>query len=98
METVSTFLEGCRLAKKQAHRNLTVFPLLGTEVFDPDYLLLEQALDQDLVEIRELSHGGSVPELRLVNRGRAARADRRGRGTVRRQAEPGRQREHSGGG
>ena len=33
METVSTFLEGCRLAKKQAHRNLTVFPLLGTEVF-----------------------------------------------------------------
>jgi hypothetical protein len=38
------------------------------KVFDPDYLLLESALDEGLVEIRELGPEGSVPELRLVNR------------------------------
>ena len=47
---------------------MTVFALLGTEAFDLDYLLLETALEKGLVEIRELGPGGSVPELRLVNR------------------------------
>ena len=68
MEPVGAFLDLCRLARKQTHRNLTVFALLGEKVFDPDYLLLETALAEGLVEIRELGPGGSVPELRLVNR------------------------------
>ena len=68
MEPVGAFLETCRLARKQTHRNLTVFALLGEQVFDPDYLLLESALAEGLVEIRELGPEGSVPELRLVNR------------------------------
>jgi hypothetical protein len=68
MEPVGAFLDVCRLARKQTHRNLTVFALLGEQVFDPDYLLLESALEEGLVEIRELGPGGSVPELRLVNR------------------------------
>ncbi|MDY0313087.1 MAG: hypothetical protein RBR20_13315 [Desulfobacterales bacterium] len=29
MESVSAFLDVCRLARKQTHRNLTVFALLG---------------------------------------------------------------------
>jgi hypothetical protein len=29
MELVGAFLETCRLARKQTHRNLTVFALLG---------------------------------------------------------------------
>jgi hypothetical protein len=68
MEPVGAFLDVCRLARKQTHRNLTVFALLGEKVFDPDYLLLETALEEGLVEIRELGPEGSVPELRLVNR------------------------------
>jgi hypothetical protein len=68
MEPVGAFLDVCRLARKQTHRNLTVFALLGEQVFDPEYLLLESALEEGLVEIRELGPGGSVPELRLVNR------------------------------
>jgi hypothetical protein len=68
MEPVGTFLETCCLARKQTHCNLTVFALLGEKVFDPDYLPLETALEEGLVEIRELGPGASVPELRLVNR------------------------------
>jgi hypothetical protein len=68
MEPVGAFMDICRLARKQTHRNLTVFALLGEKVFDPDYLLLETALEEGLVEICELGPEGSVSELRLVNR------------------------------
>lgn len=33
-----------------------------------DYLLLDEALDAGLCEVEEISEGGSVPELRFVNR------------------------------
>jgi hypothetical protein len=68
MEPVGAFLDVCRLARKQTHRNLTVFALLGEQFFEPTYLLLETALEKGLVEIRELGPEGSVPELRLLNR------------------------------
>ena len=45
-----------------------MFALLGEKAFDPEYLLLETALEEGLVEIREIGPGASVPELRLVNR------------------------------
>ena len=57
MEPVGAFLDVCRLARKPTHRNLTVFALLGEKVFDPDYLLLETALEEGLVEICELGSG-----------------------------------------
>ncbi|MDD2605117.1 MAG: hypothetical protein PHF66_09945 [Desulfobacteraceae bacterium] len=63
MEPVGVFLDVCRLARKQTHRNLTVFALMGEQVLDPDYLLLETALEEGLVEVRELGPEGSVPEL-----------------------------------
>jgi hypothetical protein len=49
MEPVGAFLDVCRLARKQTHRNLTVFALLGEQVFDPDYLPVETALEEGLV-------------------------------------------------
>ena len=36
----------------------------------PDYLTLEQALDRDFVQITEMDQAGSVPELRLINKGK----------------------------
>jgi len=53
-------------------RNLRMTPLLGGGVRAPDYLLLDEALEQGAVRITEVSEDGSVPELRLENR--AARA------------------------
>ena len=68
--TISSFLDTARLARKQSHRNLTLFPLLAPGVSAPDYLTLEQALTQNLVRISELDQDGSVPELRLINKGK----------------------------
>jgi len=56
-------------------RNLVMLPLVARRNGDvpestpPDYLLLDDALARGDTEITEVSEQGSVPELRLVNRG-----------------------------
>jgi hypothetical protein len=69
MEQIIPFLQNVKIARKQVHKNLTVFPLLAPYGIDPDYLTLEQALNQNLIQITELDNEGSVPELKLLNRG-----------------------------
>jgi len=70
MEPIASFLKSGKLARKKSYKNLTVFPLLAPAGSKPDYLTLEQALDQNLVQITELNQAGSVPELRLYNKGK----------------------------
>ena len=70
MHTIKTFLESGKLARKQSYKNVTLFPLLAPEAATPDYLTLEQALDRNLVQVSELDQDGSVPELRLINKGK----------------------------
>jgi hypothetical protein len=48
--------------------NLTVFPLEGAGVERPGYLTLDEALLQGVVEIAEVSEGGSVPHVQVRNR------------------------------
>jgi hypothetical protein len=54
--------------RKQSHQNMALFPLLAPDAGEPDYLVLEEALGQGAVEITEVSHGGSVPDLKLINK------------------------------
>ena len=70
MDLIISFLETAKIARKQAYRNLTIFPLLAPDGVEPDYLTLEQALDQNLIKITELDNEGSVPELKLSNLGK----------------------------
>ena len=42
MKHTISFLETTRLARKQVHRNLTLFPLLAPNGIKPDYLSLDQ--------------------------------------------------------
>lgn len=70
MKTIASFLETGKLARKQSYKNLTLFPLLAPEAAAPDYLTLEQALVQNLVQVLELDQLGSVPELRILNKGK----------------------------
>jgi hypothetical protein len=62
------FLERVKLGGKQSHLNMTLFPLLASDAGAPDYLFLEEALGQGVVEITEVSQGGSVPDLKLTNK------------------------------
>lgn len=57
-----------KLGKPATHGGLTVFPLTSPVTSDLRYLLLEEGLRKDLVTIREVSEGGSVPELAVKNR------------------------------
>jgi hypothetical protein len=47
---------------------MALFPLLVPDAGEPDYLLLEEASGQGAVKITEVSHGGSVPDLKLINK------------------------------
>jgi hypothetical protein len=68
MEKIQGFLENVKLGGKQTHLNLTLFPLLASDAGEPDYLILEGALAQGVVEITEVNQGGSVPDLKLINK------------------------------
>ena len=70
MDSIISFLKTAKLARKQVYQNLTIFPLLAPNGIEPEYLTLEQALDQNLIKITELDNEGSVPELQLSNLGK----------------------------
>ncbi len=48
----------------------TLYPLLSSYDAGLDYLLLDEALTQGLIEVVEMSKDGAVPELRVINNGR----------------------------
>ncbi|MBC2712754.1 MAG: hypothetical protein HGJ94_17725 [Desulfosarcina sp.] len=67
MKSVVSFLQDCRLGKKQVCRNLTVFPVLFPGVIEPYYLTLELAIDSGLLVVTEVDASGNVNRLKLRN-------------------------------
>lgn len=67
MEIIKDKLEQIKIGQETTFRNLTLFPLLNGGIQQPDYLTLDEALAQGVAKITEVSEGGSVPELKLVN-------------------------------
>ena len=47
--------------------NLTMLPLTNAVHAPREYLLLDEALEQGLVTVREISESGSVPDLAFEN-------------------------------
>jgi hypothetical protein len=68
MDQINALLETLKQGGKQSHLNLTMIPLLSSNGGEPDYLTLEEGLNQGSVMITEISTGGSVPELKLINK------------------------------
>ncbi|MBW1958471.1 MAG: hypothetical protein JRI63_08055, partial [Deltaproteobacteria bacterium] len=64
MDPIKSFLEIAKVARKQVYKNSTVFPLLAPNGIELEYLVLEQALDEKLIQITELDTEDSVPELK----------------------------------
>jgi len=67
VEIFNSFSADIRLADPQAFGNLTIFPLLGEDSGPPPYLLLEEALKEGWIEIKEIGRG-IVTELLMTNR------------------------------
>ena len=69
METViRNYLQEARIGRKQGYKNLDVFPLMSGQTATLDYLILDEAFSAGLIEITEVHEGGSVPQLKLVNK------------------------------
>jgi hypothetical protein len=66
--TINTYLETLHIEDKQIHKNLTMYPIICPEGVSLDYLLLDEALAGNVIEIAEVTQGGSVPELKVVNK------------------------------
>lgn len=70
METViKECLEALKFGEIQAHKNVAVIPIIGTNGTGPVYLTMKEAMEQGLMTVSEVSEGGNVPELKVSNRG-----------------------------
>jgi len=67
-KVIESYLEQIKVGRKQSHKNLAVFPLLSPYVVGVDYILLDEALTEGVIEVGEVNESGSVPELKVVNK------------------------------
>src|SRR4030042_1024186 len=65
--TIKNYLLGLKPEEPQRHKNISVFPLLTPLDGGPDYTTLKDALEKALLSVTEVSSGGSVPELKVIN-------------------------------
>lgn len=63
-------LEDYRCAAGISARGLTIIPVIRNSGAPKSYISLRQAFNEDLLKISEVSEGGSVPELKVINRGK----------------------------
>lgn len=69
MHSVAAFLDGFEVGPPVGSDGLTMFPLIGRESHEPNYVTLNEAVAAGWVRITEVSDSGSVPELRAFNGG-----------------------------
>jgi len=65
---LENLLDRLEFGEIQTYKNLNILPLFNGPDGDPAYLNLKEGLDQKVVEITEVSEGGSVPNLKVINR------------------------------
>lgn len=65
---IHDLIAGLRLVDPQQSKHIAVFPLFTAVNHSPDYLTLAEALEQRLLTVTEVSTGGSVPNLRVINK------------------------------
>ncbi|WP_292427407.1 ARPP-1 family domain-containing protein [Methanoregula sp.] len=68
---IAEYLAGISLGTAVSKGSMTVFPVFGRSATqESEYLLIQEALDNGVLQITELSEGGRVPELLAVNTGK----------------------------
>jgi len=65
---ISNFLSKLEFGELKVFSNMGVIPLFSPINGTPQYLTLKEALEKRLLTITEVSQGGSVPELKVVNK------------------------------
>lgn len=65
---ISEHLGGIKIGEKKAFKNVAVFPLFSDTEKGPAYLTMKEAMEGGFLLVTEVSVGGAVPELKVVNR------------------------------
>jgi hypothetical protein len=73
-DSISSFLASVSLAPRQAHKSLTLWPVLRGDAPSkaPEYITLSEAYARGQLAIDELREGAQVPHVRATNRGKLA--------------------------
>jgi len=66
---IKKYLKSFKFGDLQHCKNMGIIPLLTDLDDSPEYLTLKEALDKQALVISEVSKEGSVPELKVVNKG-----------------------------
>jgi hypothetical protein len=67
-QSIQGYLGSLQIGEVQQFKNLTMVPVVSDYDDGLGYITLGEALGVESIEIREASEGGSMPELRVVNR------------------------------
>jgi ARG and Rhodanese-Phosphatase-superfamily-associated Protein domain len=67
-DIIIDYLDQAKVGRKQSYKNLAIYPLLSTYSLSLDYLLLDEALTEGVIDIVEVDKDGSVPELKVINK------------------------------
>jgi hypothetical protein len=68
-KAISEYLSSLHLGNICTHKNLSVLPVFRTGNGELVYRTLKEALQQGALVISEINEGGSVPELKAINKG-----------------------------
>ncbi len=68
-EHIKDFIMGIELKDMQVHNNLAIIPLCMEKNGSPSYITLKEALEKGTFTVKEVSEGGAVPELKVINKG-----------------------------
>ena len=66
-EHVMRTVESIRLGDTTQFKNLSIVPLFPNNIYTLEYISLKKGLERRVVEITEVSEGGSVPTLKVIN-------------------------------
>jgi hypothetical protein len=62
-------LERIKFGEIQVHGHVALIPIMGSGDSGPDYLTMKEAMEQQLLTVTEVTEGGTVPDLKVINRG-----------------------------
>jgi len=68
-QNIKNFIGRIQSGDMQVHDNLAVIPLFLDGNGGPSYITLKEALEKGVLTVKEVSEGGTVPELKVINKG-----------------------------
>jgi len=69
---IRDFIMNIETGEMQVYKKLTVVPLYINGNGGPSYITLKEALEKDTLTVTEVTEGGTVPELKVINKGDVA--------------------------